>query len=147
MAATGVEQMGDGHPPRFADRLVSARHADVPQMGRPPELRVIADQELAPPNGPVGPQARAVERDADHRFIQAVLGHATGHVGMVMLDGHERRPVARRALPRVVARRIIGVQVVNDHSAARSQRTAGTARRPGQRPGRRPNGPSRPCDD
>ena len=84
-------------------------------MSRPVEVSVIAYQELASPDRPVGPITRAVERNADHRFVQVVFGHATGHVGVVMLDGKQPHVFARRPLTRVVRRGIVGMQIVHDH--------------------------------
>jgi len=123
-------------------RRACRRTADEPHAGiarnRRPRTR--------PPNGAVGPQAGAIERDADHWFIEAVLGHATGHVGVVVLDRHKSQTLARCALARIVARCIIRVQIVDDHCGAIANNCSYRSTS-GQRPGTRPNDPSRPCDD
>ena len=50
----------------------------------------FAAEKLAAPNGPVESVAGAVPDDAEHRPIDAVLGGAGGHVGVMMLDLDDR---------------------------------------------------------
>ena len=56
-------------------------------MGGAAEPAIIADEEFASPDRPIRAVPRAVECHADDRFIQTMLGHATGHVGMMVLHG------------------------------------------------------------
>ena len=56
----------------------------------------VADQELAAPDRAVGAVTGAVERDADHRPRQGVLGHAARHVGVVVLHGQPFDALPRR---------------------------------------------------
>ena len=86
----GVGQVGRGHPPGLADRLLAAGHGHIAEVGRPAKAAVIARQELAAPDRAVGAEASAVERHADDRLDQTIVGHATGHVRVVMLDGEPR---------------------------------------------------------
>jgi len=107
--------VGQRHAPRLADGLVAARQADVAQVGRPAKVLVIADQELAAPDRPIGAVAGAVERDPEDRPGQPVLGHATGHVRMVVLHGKQLDALPGRALPGVARRGVVRVQVVGQH--------------------------------
>src|SRR5262245_18277152 len=80
-------------------------------MARPAKGAVIADQELPTPDAAVGPVARPVEGNPDYRLNKAMLGHTTGHVRVVVLDGNRRPRTA--VLPRVSCRGIIGVQIMD----------------------------------
>ena len=71
----------------------------------------VADQDLAAPDRPVRPVARAVEDRADRRALDAVLGEARGEVRVVVLDADQLQAVA---LERVGGRRVVGVEVVGD---------------------------------
>ena len=113
MADPSVREMSQCHAPGLADRLFAARHADAAEMSRAAKPAVIADQEFAAPDGPVGAEAGAVERHADDRLVQSMLGHATRHVRMVMLDGEHAASCLGRSLPGIARRGVIGVQVVD----------------------------------
>ena len=63
--------------------------ASEPTPVHPPEAAAIPGQELAAPGRPVGPVARAVERDPDDRLGQPILGHAARHMRMVVLNREE----------------------------------------------------------
>ena len=103
--AERVAQIAQGHAPGLADRRVTAGQRDVAQMRAPGELRVACDKEFAAPDAAVAAVARAVEGDANHLSAQVVLSHATGDVGVMMLNGepafnprrerHARAPVSR----------------------------------------------------
>ncbi len=80
-------------------------------MSQSAEGAVIPHQELPTPDGAIRTEARAVERHADHRLIEIILRHATGHVGVMMLDADRwTRPSVLRAYR---GRLIIGMQIVD----------------------------------
>src|SRR6185369_7091276 len=64
----------------------------LPEVSGPPEPRIAADQELSPPDTSVSSIPGAVENYSDKLAIQPVLGHAGGHVGMMVLDCNLRQP-------------------------------------------------------
>jgi len=65
------------------------------------KAQIIPGQEFAAPDRAIGPQTRAIESDADDQFIEAVLGHATGQVRMMMLHGDQgSRPGVFSRVPR-----------------------------------------------
>ena len=70
---------GAGVPPRLAHRR---------DMPRAAVRTLVADQELATPDGLVGTQADAVEGDTEHRAAQTVLGEHARDVSVVVLHAH-----------------------------------------------------------
>src|SRR5208282_4165109 len=80
-----MEQVTDRHAPRLTNRRRAARHRDVLKVGGPLEVPVICDQHLATPNAPVRSVAGAIEREANHAFIEVVLRHTTCNVRVVVL--------------------------------------------------------------
>src|SRR5579885_637345 len=106
-----VNQMRERHPPRLADRLVPAGHADVAQVRRTLKTAIVPDKELTAPDTAVSSQSCAVEADADDRPDQAVLGHAARHVSVMVLDGTKlnRGSACSGALLSIAAGRIIRV--------------------------------------
>ena len=55
-------------------------------MGKAGIFRTLADKGLAAPNGAVLPVARAVKGKA-YTFLQGMLCHNRGNMGVVVLDG------------------------------------------------------------
>ena len=80
-------------------------------MPDPLEPVEVGHQELAAPERAVGAVAEPVEGEPEHRFGAAVLHHARGDVGVVVLHGHERKVEVEGELGRQVFR----VQIVRDH--------------------------------
>ena len=66
---------------------------EVPDALEPVE---VGHQELAAPEGAVGAVAETVEGEPEHRFGAAVLHHARGDVGVVVLHGHDREVEVER---------------------------------------------------
>lgn len=58
------------------------------------EETVAARQHREPPHGAVLPVAGAVQDDADHLSLQPVVRHATGYMGVMVLDRRHHRPLA-----------------------------------------------------
>ena len=54
------------------------------------EIEEIADEEFAAPDFAVGAVAGAIERHADYLAFDAVIRHAAGDVGVVVLDADGR---------------------------------------------------------
>ena len=59
-------------------------------MRCPPERFQVADEKLAAPDRAVSTKSCTVECHPDDRLGKAMLRHATGHMGMVMLDRNGR---------------------------------------------------------
>ena len=58
-------------------------------MAHPPVAGEVGDEDLAAPDGAVGPEAEAVEGDAQDRALCAGVGQAGGDVGVVVLDADQ----------------------------------------------------------
>ena len=114
--APRVGQVSHCHPPRLSDRLFSAGQADVSQVRGPLVSAIVADKELAAPDRSVAPEAGAVESDADDRLLQAVLGHATGQVGVMMLHRNQPDSLVTGPTNRVSRRGVVGMKIVGDSS-------------------------------
>ncbi len=71
---------------------------------QPPEplaARAVDAQQFAAPRGAVAAEADAVEREAEDRTLDPMLGGDRRDVRVVVLDGVQRdAPAARRAAPR-----------------------------------------------
>ena len=99
--ASAARQRGGRHPPRLACRDIAARQAQRRKMAEAIAMRAIDAQQLAAPRSPVGPEAHAVERQAEHGRGHPVLRDDRGDVRMVMLDAELRNaPQSARAAPR-----------------------------------------------
>ena len=83
----GIAEVRKCHSPRLVDGFVCAGHRDIAKMSSALESRVITDEKFPAPDGAVGSVTCPVKRDADHGFVQAMLGHAACHVGVMMLNG------------------------------------------------------------
>ena len=71
------------------------------------ERLIIRDEKFAAPNRAIRAVARAVESDTDDRPVEPVLGHAGGHVGVMVLDLDPRQTGALCTGARVTRRRVI----------------------------------------
>ena len=85
VGASASRRWASRHAPRLPNGSVATCHADVTQVRRSPELPIVANQKLPAPDGAVGAETGAVERDPNDRLDKAVLRHAARHVGMMML--------------------------------------------------------------
>ena len=61
------------------------------------EGALIGPEKLPAPDLPVGAEARAVHRQADHLPGEAVFRQDAHDMGVVVLDGDTSRPAIRRA--------------------------------------------------
>ncbi len=104
--------MSERHAPGFADGLVAAGHTDVAKMHRAPEPPIISDQKFPSPDSAIETVARAIECHPDDSFAQAILGHATRHVAVVMLNGHQGPTFGRGVFLGVLTRCVVGVQIM-----------------------------------
>ena len=130
---------------------------DRPQMGCAAEVAEVPDQELAAPDRAVGAVAGAVEDHPDHR---SGLGRARPCSWPRARDGAARRGARRSSRSCAYSRRrVVGMQVVGDHSGViaksrsevldaglerheaprsdRGRRCGGRPRRAGREPGER----------
>ena len=73
VAAGQAMQCACGHAPRLARGAIAARHLHRRQMAEPPELRALAQQELAAPIAAVAAPAETVEHQ---RQRSVPRGHA-----------------------------------------------------------------------
>ena len=117
LAEDFIEQ-AQGRAPRLAHGPIAAGQGEGPQMGRADEARPLAHQRLAAPDRAVAAVAGAVPGQSQHRAVQAVLGHAGGHVGVMVLHAHQRHAPARGQLLGMPRRGIVGMQIAGDHLAA-----------------------------
>ncbi len=115
--------MGQGHPPRLAHGAVAAGQGHVGQVGGALVAGVIGDEELATPDRPIVDVAGAVEGHADHRPLaaQAVLGHARGDVGVVVLHFDQRQPLAGSPFAGITSGHVVGVAVAGDDRRPRAE--------------------------
>ncbi len=98
------------------DRFISTGHADIAQMCHPMKCLVIAHQKFTAPNRSIRAVTGAIKCHADDRFIQAMLGHATGHVRMMVLHGYTWNVHLCRTAPCITRGGIVRMQVVGDTS-------------------------------
>ena len=105
----GRAQVRQGHPAGIAYAGVAPGQQGVAQVPGPAVAAVVRDQHLATPDGAVVAVTRAVEGEADHRFVgrMAVLRHGRGDVRVMVLDLDQRAVVvvpvgpARAAIARM----------------------------------------------
>ncbi len=110
-AIEGIEQIAAGHAPGLSNAGISARQQNRTQPGIAVEAGVAGGKKFAAPDGSIGAEAGAIPGHADDASFELVLGHATGDVGVMMLnaDGPEIR-----LLERELGAEIAGVQIVGD---------------------------------
>ena len=113
-AAADALQRGSGHAPRFARRRVAARHRDRRQVADARNGGAVDQQQLAAPCGAVVAEADAVEREAEQRAVDAVLGRDRRHVRVVVLHGMRRQAPRVGVFEREAGAEEVGVQVVRD---------------------------------
>src|SRR6266511_3391880 len=89
-------------PPRLPDRRLAARERHRLEVRDALELSEVAAEELAAPERPVRPVARAVEDERERRPLLPVLGEAGGCVRVVVLHPHGLRLLLERPLRRQV---------------------------------------------
>ena len=120
MQRTPLRHPADARPPSARARAPPVRRrawrhsADGPPARK---LSIIADQKFPAPDCAVGAESGAVEGHADDRFIQSMLGHAAGHVGMMMLDRNAGE-FPRRPAGHIASRHNPGCKIVGDTSRA-----------------------------
>src|SRR4249919_1688037 len=85
-AAADAVQGRCRHPPGLARHGVAAGHRQGRKMAEAAEDRAVDRQQLAAPGGAVVAEADAVEREAEQRTVDAMLGRDRGDVRVVMLD-------------------------------------------------------------
>ena len=76
--------------------------------------RRAGDEHFPAPDFAIGSVAGAVEREADDRPRERVLGHAGGDVRVMMLHGDERQAALGGPLFGQRGREIAGMQIVRD---------------------------------
>lgn len=111
------------HPPGLACRHIASGQCQRPEAAEALPFGGVDPQQFTTPGGAVGAQADAVQRQADDRLIDAMLGHHRRDVGVVVLDADRGNPQLRGQRHRQAGAVEIGVQVVRD----RSHRPAGSA--------------------
>ena len=98
ISAPSVETCGvevrERHAPGLAHGGIAAGHGHVVEMSEAFEAVEPGNQNFPAPDAAVGAVAGAIEREADDRPLQTVLGHAAGDVGMMMLNPISGRPRA-----------------------------------------------------
>ncbi len=114
VAASEQRERRRGHAPWLARRAVAAGQCQRPQPAGARERPAVDQQQLAAPRGSIGAQAHAIQRQPQHRRLDAMLGQHCRHVRMVVLDRtqrHARRPAKFTGEARAVELRM---QVVRD---------------------------------
>ena len=110
-----VDQMREGHAPRFANSGFTAGHGNVVEVGEAVEAIEGTDEHFPSPDAAIGTVARSVEREANDWTCKGMLCHAGGDMGVMMLNRNE----AEHALGGVslcpAGREIAGMQVVRDN--------------------------------
>ena len=109
-----IDQMCEGHAPRFANSGFTAGHGNVVEVGEAVEAIEGTDEHFPSPDAAIGAVACAVEREPDDRTVECVLCHAGGDMGVMMLDGDETEVSLLRMLLRPAGGEIAGVQIVDD---------------------------------
>jgi hypothetical protein len=106
-----IEKIAARDPPWFADSRVAAGKKNWTEAGETVETEIIRGEEFSAPDGGVGAEARAIPGDADDAALEAVLGHAAGDVGVMMLDVNLPQVSAPE---RVLGAQVAGMQIVRD---------------------------------
>ena len=114
--AAGLTQQGKGHAVRLFHGPVPARQRDGTQAAEAAEITVIPCQQLAAPACAVRPEAGPVPDEAEAGSFQAVVGHAGGHMGMVMLHLQQRDALLLCPILRIAGREIIRMQVAGQRA-------------------------------
>ncbi len=107
-----MKEVSDCHSPRFSNGLRSSGHRHIFEVSCPPETEEISDHDLSAPNLTIRSIACPIERDTNHRARQMVLGHATGDMGVVVLDGNGLHVFL---LQSPLGRKVAGMKIVGDH--------------------------------
>ena len=105
--------MPQRHPPRLLDGRLAARHRHIIEVREPLEARVVCDQHFPSPYLSIRPVARAVQCQANHLAREAVLGHASSHVRMMMLHGNQLQAALFSPLPCPRRRKVARMQVMH----------------------------------
>src|ERR1700722_3515039 len=107
--------MRGGHAPSLASRLVATGQSDVAKMGAAMGTMKITDEEFPAPDLAVGSKTGSVKSHPDDFFVQAVFRHATGDVGVVMLN----RQFRLRAAEGPASAEVIGMEIMSDQARIR----------------------------
>jgi hypothetical protein len=107
-------QGGRSQAPGLARGHIAPRQAQWGQVAQARPLCAIHPQQLATPGHAVGAQAHPIERQADHRDLDAMLGLQCCNVRMVVLHAHGGHAQFMRPSLGQLGAEEIGVQVVGD---------------------------------
>ena len=114
----GMMQVAESHAPGFADGGFAAGHGDVVEVGKSIEAMQAADEHFPAPDAPVDAVAGAIEGEADGFGIdskpESMLGHASGYMGMMMLDRDETETAFSSPLFGPFGGEVTGMQIVDD---------------------------------
>lgn len=87
------------YAPGFPDRLYTARHGDIREVGRSLEVLQISGKHFASPRLSVASKSRAIQRDADDLLRKLILRHAVCDMRMMMLNADETNVGVLLTLP------------------------------------------------
>ena len=82
-------------------------------MGKPLEAIQAAQQHFPAPNTSIRPITGAIERQPNHRPHEPVLGHAPGHMGVMVLHGDHPRSMLARPFPGPLGRQVPRMQIMH----------------------------------
>lgn len=116
-----VQRQRKAHTADLLHRPISPSQGDGTEGSVTLESGVVPFQELAPPDGAVGAVAGAVPDDADAGFVQPVVRHAGGHVGVVMLHLHQGQPLPLAPLLGVGRGEVVRMQVTDQSGGGNAE--------------------------
>ncbi len=105
-------QDGYGHAPGFARRAIAPRQRKRAQMSETGAAGTLDLQELSAPGRAIGAETDPVERDADHRALDTVLGDDGRDVRVMVLHADRRQAAPRGEIDREARIVKIGMQIV-----------------------------------
>src|SRR5579859_1770289 len=109
--AIGLGEVGGGHTPGLAHRLLAAWKRHVCQVCQPLKVCEIGGHNFAAPYGSIGAKAYSIGGDSDNWTLQPVFRQYTDDMSVVMLDTDFLRNVC---IEGVFCRQVFRVQIVGD---------------------------------